>query len=270
MNTRRKNRKILSREISMYLSKELLYKEQLFVWIIADIIKIVGLCFVWIASSRLTDTVTQGYVVTYYLFVMLVSKLTTDYTMEFGVRDILSGRFSNLLVKPFNYLLEYLGTNIGGNILRFLLFLPAFILGILLANHYNLWIFVFNPANVLIALLAILLGFFISFFLGNILTLVAVYIKEMESIRIFYYNIGALLSGEFIPLIFLPFWALFIFQILPFRYTLSFSVEILIGDLNRYELNNGFLVAIGWLVVLFFVYKTAYILARQKYEAEGI
>jgi ABC-2 type transport system permease protein len=254
----------------MYLSKELVYKEQLLVWIIADIIKIVGLCFVWVASARLTDTVTQGYIVTYYLLVMLISKLTTDYTMEFGVRDIISGRFSNLLIKPFNYLLEYLGTNIGGNLLRFVIFLPGFILGVWLANQYNLWVLTFNPANVVLSLLAIIGGFFISFLMGNTLTLVAIYVKEMESVRIFYYNILSLLSGEFIPLLFLPLWALFFFQILPFRYTLSFPVEILLGELNNYELNNGFLIAISWLVVFFFVYKTVYILARRKYEAEGI
>ncbi|MHC1716445.1 MAG: ABC transporter permease [Candidatus Dojkabacteria bacterium] len=270
MNTEKKNRKILSREISMYFSKELVYREQLVVWIIADIIKIVGLCFVWVASSRLTDDVTQGYVVTYYLLIMLISKLTTDYTMEYGVRDIVQGRFSNLLIKPFNYLLEYLGTNIGGNILRFIIFLPGFILGIYFANKYSLWILDFNPYNLFVALVAVIIGFFLSFLLGNIISLTAITIKEMDSIRTFYYNIASLLSGEFVPLIFLPLWGVFTLHLLPFRYTLSFPVEILIGGLNDYELQSGFVISIVWLVALFFLYKIIYALSIKKYESEGI
>ena len=67
---------------------------------IADIIKIFGLCFIWLAASRVSNVVDQEYIVSYYILVMFVSKFTSDYTVEFGVRNILDGRFSNFLVKP--------------------------------------------------------------------------------------------------------------------------------------------------------------------------
>lgn len=270
MNTKQKNNKILNRILSMYFSKELVYREQLLVWIIADVIKIVGLCFVWVASSKLSDSVSQSYVVSYYLLIMLVSKLTTDYTLEFGVRDIIYGRFSNLLIKPYNYLIEYLGTNIGGNILRFLIFLPGFILGVYFAQKYNLWIVDFNPYNIFLGIIAIIIGFLISFILGNTVSLIAIYIKEMDSIRTFYYNVASLLSGEFLPIVFLPMWGAFVLHLFPFRYTLSFPVEVIIGNINDYEIRLGFMISIIWLLVLFFSYKTVYSLSKKKYEAEGI
>jgi len=270
MNTKKKNNRILNRILSMYFAKELVYKEQLLVWIIADIIKIVGLCFVWVASSNLNDSVSQEYVVSYYLLIMLVSKFTTDYTLEFGVRDIIYGRFSNLLIKPYNYLIEYLGTNIGGNILRFIIFIPGFILGVYYANKYGFWIVDFNPYNIFLGMIAICIGFFISFLLGNAVTLIAISIKEMDSIRTFYYNIASLLSGEFIPIVFLPMWGAFVLHLLPFRYTLSFPVEIILGNINDYELRTGFVISILWLIMSFFLYKTIYSLSKKKYEAEGI
>jgi len=130
MKEKGKNKKILSKQIQMYFKRESQYKGQMIAWIIADIIKIFGLCFIWLAASRVSNVVDQEYIVSYYILVMFVSKFTSDYTVEFGVRNILDGRFSNFLIKPYNYLLEYLGTNIGSNILRVILFLPAFIIAI--------------------------------------------------------------------------------------------------------------------------------------------
>ena len=265
-----KNRKILSREIQMYFSREFQYRGQMVAWILADILKILGLCFIWLTSAKVNGNVEQGYVVTYYILIMLVSKFTSDYTVEHGVRNILDGRFSNFLIKPFNYLLEYLGINIGGNVLRVILFLPAFLLGILIAWKSNLWIMDFNLLSILLGLVAIVIGFSISFLMGNIIALTAIKIKEMDSIRIFFYNVASLLSGEFIPLVFLSGFTKKLFSVLPFRYTLSFPVEVFIGDMETKDMFWGFLMGITWLTVLCFSYKLIYKKAIRKYEAEGI
>jgi len=254
----------------MYFKREVQYKGQMVAWIIADIIKIFGLCFVWLAASRISDSVDSAYIVSYYILIMFISKFTSDYTLEHGIRNILDGKFSNFLVKPYNHLLEYLGINIAGNILRIFLFLPAFVGVIYFAYVNNLWVVEFNPYLIVLSSIAIILGFCISFLLGNIVSLIAIKVKEMDGIRIFYYNIASLLSGEFIPIVFLPQIGKFILEILPFRYTLSFPVEILLGRLNDYEKEVGFFIATLWLVILFITYKIVYKKAIKKYEAEGI
>ncbi len=265
-----KFKKILNREIVMYISKEFSYRGQILVWVIADFVKIVGLCFVWIAASKASTDISQSYVVSYYLLLLLVSKLTTDFTPEYGLKNIVKGIFSNYLLKPFNYLTEYLGMNLASNALRFVIFLPAFVFGVILASKFDILIFGFNPYHIFLALVAIVLGFGVNFLLGNILTLVSFKIKETEGIKIFYYNIAAFLSGEYVPFLFLPFMIQFGLQLLPFRYTLSFPVEILTGRLGSYDLKLGFLIAAIWLIVLWFVYKLAFKLSIRKYEAEGI
>lgn len=239
-------------------------------WIVADIIKIVGLSFIWMTSAKINGNVGQGYVVTYYILLMLVSKLTSDYTVEHGVRNILTGRFSNFLLKPYNYLLEYLGINVGGNILRVVLFLPAFIFGLLFSLHAELWIIDSNIFSILLGFVAICIGFMISFLIGNIISLIAIRVKEMDSIRIFFYNIASLLSGEFIPIVFLSGVINKIVKLLPFRYTLSFPVEIFIGDMTTRDVLLGFSVGMVWLIVLYFAYKLIYKKMIKQYEAEGI
>ncbi len=272
MNTiiKEKTKRILIKEIQMYFSKEFQYRGQLLAWIIADIIKIVGLGFIWVAAAEYNNYVEQSYVVSYYILLMFVSKFTADYTLEYGIWNILQGKFSNYLLKPYNYLIEYLGTNIGGNILRVILFLPAFGISLYLANTYNLLIFSFNPYLLLLSVVAIAIGFSINFLLANTVCLAAMLVKEMDGIRILYYNIASILSGEFIPIVFLPFLGKIAVELLPFRYTLSFPVEILLGKLNVYEVKMGFLYSLIWLILSYLTYKFAYSKAIKKYEAEGI
>ena len=270
MNKSQKNKRILLREIKMYLSQEFQYKGQLFAWLIADIVKITVLCFIWIAASKISGVQTQGYIVSYYIILIFVSKFTSDYTMEFGVRNILSGKFSNYLLKPFNYLLEYIGTNIGSNLIRVFLFLPAFILAVLWASKSGLFIAEFNPFLMVLAILAMIIGFVINLLLGNIVSLLAMGVKEMDGVRIFYYNVASILSGEIIPLVFLPMGARFFAENLPFRYTLSFPVEILLGTSTDYQIEFGFVVGIASMILLIFVYGWVYKLVKKKYEAEGL
>ena len=77
-------------------------------------------------------------------------------------------------------------------------------------------------------------------------------------------------SGEFIPLVILPFLAEFVLKILPFRYTLSFPLEILIGRSTNYDIYTGFIIGGIWLIALYFIYKILYSIAVRKYAAEGI
>lgn len=261
---------ILKKEIAICFTKESIYKSQLLGWIIADFIKIITLIFVWIAVARVNEVVAVEFVVTYYLFLMLVSKLTSDYTLENGARDMISGKFSNSLIKPFNYLVEYLGFDLGNNLLRFLLFIPVFIIGIIIVLHHNMFGYTFSLFNFLLFIISIILGFIISFLLGNIISLVALKIKEMDGIRIFYYNISAMLSGEFIPIFFLSTIWQTVFKILPFRYTLSFPVEILIGDLDERLLMEGFVYSVSWILILLVIYKLAFNYFIKYYESEGM
>lgn len=270
INKKSNFKNILKREIHMFFFQEFMHKEQLLLWILADTVKIVGLCFVWAASVKITHSLDLGYVVSYYILMVLVGKLMQDITPENGVRQILNGKFSNSLLKPMSYLTEYLGNNIGSNLFRLMVSVPAFLLGMFITMKLDLWIVDFNPYLIFLALLAVILGFFMNFLLGNIFALVAFYNKNMEGMRIFYYNITAFLAGEYIPFAVLPLAALFTVQILPYRYTLSFPIEILLGRMTEYDITFGFVVGIIWLIILYILYSIFYSISIKKYAAEGI
>lgn len=261
---------VLRKEISICFDKESMYRGQLLGWIVADLIKIVTLIFVWVAVTKANHIVNADYVVTYYLLVMLISKLTSDYTLEIGSRDMVDGKFSNLLLRPSNYLIKYLAIDIGSNLLRIVLFSPVFVIGVCVAIYFDMWNYNFDLLRIALFILSAILAFMISFLLGNTVSLIALKIKEMNSIRVFFYNVAAMFSGEFVPILFLPSIWQTIFKVLPFRYTLSFPVEILLGDISGNFLYEGFLIALFWLVILVIIYKICFNYFIKYYESEGI
>lgn len=253
----------------MFLSTELTYRNQIVAWVLADIFQPVILAVLWSSVARNgAASMTVEQTITYFFLIAIVSKFTKDYSDQFISNKIMFGEFSKYLVKPFNYLSESLGISIASKFLRLIIIIPF-----LFVSYFFIFdsiIIDSSPDTVLLALLAVLLGFIINFLLGNTFALVAFFIKQILGLRSFYENVVTFLSGEVIPLIAMPLWALFFVQLLPFRYTLSFPIEILTGQLFPFEIRNGFIIAAIWIVVLVIFYKVLYRLAIKKYEAEGI
>ncbi len=70
-NKKNNFKNILKREIVMFFSQEFAHKDLLVAWILADTIKVIGLCFVWVASAKITQSVDQGYIVSYYIMLLV-------------------------------------------------------------------------------------------------------------------------------------------------------------------------------------------------------
>ncbi len=259
--------KIVKRSALMYMSADLEFRTQLISWVIADFIQPILLAVVWSGASKNSDYSIQQ-VFTYFILMTLILRFTKDFSDRFVSTKIIYGSFSNYLYKPFNYLSEILGISIGSKLIRVLITLPFWFLAVYLIRE-NL-MFSFNIEILGYGVLATILAFLISFLLGNIFALLTFFIKQIYGLRIFYENVVVFMSGEIMPIFTIPTWALLPFQLLPFRYTLSFPVEILGGFISTDEIYKGFIIAVIWLILLVIIYLLLYKIAITKYEGEGI
>lgn len=253
----------------LFLSTELTYRNQIVAWVLADIFQPFILAVLWSSVAKNGSSgLSVEQTVTYFFMIAIVSKFTKDYSDQFISNKIMFGEFSKYLVKPFNYLSESLGISLASKFLRLIIILP-FLLTTYIFFSDSIVIST-SAESIILFFLAIIVGFIINFLLGNTFALIAFFIKQILGLRSFYENVVTFLSGEVIPLVVMPFWALFFVQALPFRYTLSFPVEILTGRLFPFEVRNGFIIALVWIVILVILYKLLYRLAIKRYEAEGI
>jgi len=82
--------------------------------------------------------------------------------------------------------------------------------------------------------------------------------------------VGAFLAGQFVPLaLFPPSMAGFL-EVQPFRYTLSFPLEVLTGSLAPDALARGFAWQAGYLLGLSALYRLIWHYGLRAYAASGM
>ena len=236
---------------------------------LGGVITSVLFCVLWLASSKLGyDTVSEKYILSYFLLVLLCTRLTADVSVKFTMSSITRGDFSKYLVRPFSYLTEVLGANIGEQILQTLFVIPVVLVAGYLLRDYL--IYDITPYTIFLFIAAVLMANILKFVSSQIFSLFAFTVKENQGLRILYENAVIIFSGEIIPYVALSDTFVMVLRVLPFRYMLSFPVEILMGGMRPYDLSFGFITGSIWIIFLFLIYKIAYAVNIKKYEAEGI
>ena len=260
---------ILKQEYRMAMSYELSHAVKFLSLALGGVITTLLFCILWVAGSNQgVGSVSREYVISYFLLVLLFTRLTADVSVRITMDSISRGNFSKFLVKPFSYLTEILGANLGEQTLQTLFVIPFFVAGNILFKEDI--IFDMSPYTVFLAVGAVFMASIIKFLSSQIYSQLAFTVKENNGLRILYENSIIILSGEMIPYMALPSYAIPFLQVLPFRYMLSFPIEILMGGMRPYDIQFGFAVSGIWLLLLLLIYKICYAVNIKKYEAEGI
>lgn len=258
---------IVYQEAKMYLSTELAYRWQVFIWVISDALQPLILGTVWASVAKNGGIFSVSHVVTYFLLVTVVSKLTKDWSVNYITNTVINGEFSKYLLKPFNYLAEMFGISIGSRMLRIIFLIPVLITAFMFFGNFIVLTLTFE--KVMLAILALIIAFVINFLLGNTFSLLSFFIQQIIGLRTFYEHAVIFLSGEGIPLSAYPQWILFYVELLPFRYTLSFPIEVLMGKVTGARMFEGFVISIVWVIILVITYKVLFRYVLKNYEAFG-
>jgi ABC-2 type transport system permease protein len=206
--------------------------------------------------------------VTYYILLSVVSMLTASWVAEYDLADaIRMGELSAMLLQPVRPILHYVGDNLGQKALTLPLQLPLVAL-VALFFHNDLRLPV-NPETWLLFAasvpMAATVGFLLDFLTGSL----AFWIQDVKGVIQAKVLVGAFLAGQVIPLeLFPPGFETFL-RIQPFRYTLSFPLEILVGGLSRSELAWGFAWQAGYCIVLWNCYRLIWRAGLRVYAAAG-
>jgi ABC-2 type transport system permease protein len=188
---------------------------------------------------------TYRQMIVYTFLAGLVARIVrTGFEYEI-MEDVKMGRYSKFLVQPIGYfpfrLASYFGNKLPGQ---------AMILGILallLLGLSAFWGLSFTPGRILLFLLTLLLATALNFLIFYCFSAMAFWIVEVgflfEGIRI----TTVLLSGGIFPLEVFGERAMRIFNLLPFKYTVYFPINVLNGKLSTAETLEGMLIQCLWI-----------------------
>jgi ABC-2 type transport system permease protein len=248
------------------------YRLNFLISLISAAYPIVIQTFLWTAIySNSPGSIVYGYtyrqMIAYTFMAGLVTRLVRA-GFEYDIMDdIKTGKFSRFLVQPLGYfpyrLSSFFGQKLPGQ---------TMILGILalvVIGLTTLWDVQIGLNRVLLFLLTLVLAAALNFIIFYCLSSVAFWIVEIgflfEGVRIVF----VLLSGGIFPLeVFGPrFMA--VMNLLPFKYTVSFPINVLNGKVPPEQAWQGMLIQLVWIGLTLLLANFLWRMGSRRYVAVG-
>lgn len=225
------------------------YRVSMAIWMIGLVLQPLIYLVVWTSVARGNGshigTFSTGDFAAYYIALMLVDHLTFTWIIFGNDMRVRQGALSPLLLRPIHPIHGDLVENLSYKLLMLTIMFPAAVVMCLVFRptpHPAPWaVALFVP----VLLLAIALRFLVEW----TISLLAFWIIRMGAIDQMYYVVLLFFSGSVAPLALLPGPARILGNVLPFRWMISFPVELLVGRMSPADAVTGVGVLAFWIVL---------------------
>jgi ABC-2 type transport system permease protein len=251
------------------LATMLQYRAALAIWLIGNVLEPVIYLVVWSTVSRSSGGSVGGYgaqdFAAYYIAFMLVNQATFTWVMyEFDYR-IREGSFSAALLYPVHPIHADIAQNVSSKIVS----LPV------MAAAAAALSAVFHPAFRATAWMvaaffpALVLAFLVRFLIEWIVALAAFWTTRTSAVNQIHFMAVLFFSGQIAPLAVLPGPLRLAATVLPFRWTVGFPVELILGRLTPGQALAGLGIQAVWLLAGLALLKVAWRVSVKNYSAVG-
>lgn len=258
----------LKAEWQMFLE----YRGDIFIFTLDGIVApLVGLS-VWlsISAGNANLALSSSQLVFYFLTVFMVSTSTSAWGAYFIAEDIRKGDFSKYLTKPFGMFEDYAIRNIAEKIHKLIfIFLVNIILIFIFYKSFDLSQIHINLFSVTLFTISLFMGAIMYFLMDIIIGICAFWFQDIDFLRGIHSMARDLLSGKVIPLVLMPSSLSVLLIYSPYRYVVSFPVEIMLGKLTNEQLVVGFMTEISWLSLFLIIYKFLFAKGIKTYQGSG-
>jgi ABC-2 type transport system permease protein len=245
------------------------YRASLVIWTISAVLEPLVYLIVWSTVSNgsggsVGSYTAQGFAA-YYIVFMIVNQATYTWIMyeyEYRVRK---GYLSFALLRPVHPIHADIADNLSSKLITLpLVLIVAAVLALLFHPSASL------HAWALLAFIpALLLAFLVRFLIEWTLALAAFWTTRVSALNQVYFVLMLFLSGQIAPLGLFPSWLQIIAAVLPFRWMLSFPVELLLGRLSPLQTLGGLGAQAAWLVLSLLLVRLVWQAGVRVYSAVG-
>jgi ABC-2 type transport system permease protein len=260
------------RTILNEFQEQLNYRFFILAYVVGNYFDLLGQVVIWSAAFKATDII-NGYdyptMISYAVFGWIFRYLSANYDYERNIqKDIHSGRLSNFIIKPINYIKFTIFNAIGRNIFAFLVTIVTASVWIIIFRHEL--VFTRNISLFFILLVYFVLAYLIKFYLSVIVGFISFWVTEINGTSYSVNTLIKFLAGAYFPLDLLPAPMLSVLYTFPFIYTFFVPAQIFIGRLDIVQSLRGILIMFIWIIVLNLIIKILWKLGLKKYESAGI
>lgn len=208
---------------------------------------------------------TQNDFLIYYLCLIIVNQLTYPTAHWSTAEMILEGSVSSALLRPMPLIYGAISCDMATKIvcLPFVLVFSS-VCAVVLGMR-----FVIAPVSLLLAVLALLLSLAARFLLAYIISLLTFWTNRTSALLGINDTLVFLFAGQVAPLALFPDVLKRIAYVLPYRYFLSFPVELLMGKLSGADIAMGLLIQAVWVAALVLLQRWVMRRGIRRYSAIG-
>ena len=235
-------------------------------WLVSPIIYLA----VWTTIATAQGSVqglTANDFTTYYMTLLIVDLLTSEITIHIVAYKIQDGTLSGELIRPIHPILtNTLVNNVAFKALSLLVMIPVWlVLGLLFRPDFS----AVTANQIALALPILALGFLCNFLLGAALTSVAFWTTRVWSLTEFYWAIGTLLSGAFVPLNLMPGLIQAVSRWSPFPLFRYYPIQIILGRMAGPDVTAVYASALAWTALAFILFQIAWRSGVRRFSAVG-
>lgn len=218
-------------------------------------------------SSGAQLPVGKEYLTTYFVLLGVVSMLTSSWIAPFLADEIRKGELSKWLIRPAPSQLDGISNNLTEKLLKLAWHTPAIVV---------LW-WVFraevrvpgDPVRWLLFALSVVLAAVLVYVISLLIGSLGFWFDDVRGIYRAYQLLHDVFSGAIVPLALMPDWSRAVMDVQPFRFMVSFPLEIVIGQLSAAELSAGIVLQTGYVGLAVLVAAVVWRAGVRSYSAVG-
>jgi ABC-2 type transport system permease protein len=253
--------------ISVALANMLQYRVMMLLWAIWGIVAPLVSLSVWIAAARGRDLAgfDRSGLAGYFLATMIVGHLTMSWDMEVFGWLVRNGQLSARLLRPVHPVLQSVADNVAYKLMTSAILLPIWLLlGVALRPTLHLTV-----ERALWLVPVILLAAALQFTWGYCVAMAAFWTTKNRAGNELYWTLSLYLAGRLAPLALLPPVLQAVAACLPFRWMLSFPVELTLGRVPDAQIPLGLAWQIAWLAAAVLVFQLIWARGIRQFSAVG-
>lgn len=234
--------------LGLNLSISLTYRGEMFLWQIGTLLIPMISLFVWraaiVSGAELPTNVE--YLTSYFVLVAVVSMLTSSWSAFYTAEAIRDGGLNRFLSRPLPIQLWMLANNTGEKVVKLTMLAPMVaVLAFTMRERFQLPT---GPDRWALAVGSLIVASCMRLLLDIMLGALAFWFADVSGFLRASAVIVPLLSGSVIPLALLPEAFSQITVVQPFRYIVSFPLELVLDDVSG-GIATGFGYQVGWLII---------------------
>jgi ABC-2 type transport system permease protein len=246
------------------------YRGPVLVWISSNILALLVITAVWTAADtgQTIASYTKAELISYYVVSFFLNWIINWLPIYSTVEEMRSGEIaSSTLIKPISFYWRKFSEELGWHAFSTILGTIFTLIIIILFRQYLVLSFPWE--RILPAILATISAIFVIFEFSLCLGLLAFWFTDVWALDGLFWAGKAFLGGQVLPISFFSSYLAMAIKLLPFRYMLSFPLEIYFGKLSPLEIITGFLIASFWILFFALLYKIMWNRGRKAYTSFG-